>query len=362
MTQMQWRVAVVGLDHMHAGDQIALTEKLDTTTLVGVWDRDPERLRQLGDELGVPEAVRYVDLDAMLAAVTPDIAVVCSTTKEHEEYATRLAGAGIHVLLEKPFALELAEAQRIVDAATAAGVHVGVNWPLAWYESHRTAFRLIDDGAIGAVTEVHYYDGNRGPLFHSHGKKEIDAETARSIKDGSWWYDPAQGGGSLRDYLGYGATLATWFRAGEMPIDVLARVHRAPGDRVDEQGVVVAGYASALSTFQTRWGTFTDPWTHQPAPRCGFVLVGEQGTISSWDYADHVTMQTNEHPEGVDVPVDQIPAHETSGLANFAWCLSEGVPLYGPLSAETSLAGQRIVEAAIRSVGSGAAVALEDVV
>jgi predicted dehydrogenase len=361
MSNMQWRVALVGLDHMHAGDQLALIEQLASTTLVGVWDRDADRLAAFSGELGVADSARYLDLRELLREQRPDIAVVCSTTKEHVELATMLAGAGVHVLLEKPFAFELSEAQRIVESARSADVQVGVNWPLAWYPSHRTAYRLISEGAIGRVTEVHYYDGNRGPLFHTHGKKTIDPEAARQIKDGSWWYDPAQGGGSLRDYLGYGTTLATWFRAGELPIDVLARVYRAPGDRVDEQSVVVAGYADALSTFQTRWGTFTDPWTHQPAPRCGFVIVGEDGTIASWDYEDHVTLQTTDFPAGTAVAVDDIPEHESSGLANFAWCLSDGVPLYGPLSAETSLAGQRIVQAAIQSVSTGGTVNLRDV-
>jgi predicted dehydrogenase len=361
MEKKEWRVAVVGLDHMHAGDQIALIERLPSTHLVGVWDRDSVRLNQIGTELQVSESDRFLDLADLLRDQKPDIAVVCSTTKEHEKLVAELARAGVHVLLEKPFAFELAEAKQIVQSAQEADIQVGVNWPLAWYPCHRTANRLISDGAIGHVTEVHYYNGNRGPLFHTHGKKTIDAEEARAIKDDSWWYDPKQGGGSLRDYLGYGVTLATWFRGGQMPVDVLARVYRAAGDQVDEQAVVVAGYPEALSTFQTRWGTFTDPWTHQPAPRCGFVVVGTEGTITSWDYDDHVALQTQENPEGIKVAVDVIPDHEQSGIANLVWCLSNDLPLYGPLSAETSLAGQRIIEAAVRSVEAGTTVLLEDV-
>jgi len=360
MDKTHWRVALVGLDHMHAGDQFALMKQLESTQFVGVWDRDAVRLAKFGDELGIAESERYTDLERLLREQCPDVAVVCSTTKEHEELASMLADAGIHVLLEKPFAFDLAAATRIVAAAERANVQVGVNWPLAWYPSHRTTYRLISQGALGRVTEVHYYDGNRGPLFHTHGKKIIDTVTARTIKDGSWWYDPEQGGGSLRDYLGYGVTLATWFRAGELPIDVSAQVYRAPGDSVDEQAVVVARYPEALSTFQTRWGTFTDPWTHQPAPRCGFVVVGTDGTITSWDYAEHVTLQTHEIPEGTEVPVDVIPDHESGGLANFVWCLTEHAALDGPLSAEISLAGQRIVQAAIRSVETGTTIELEN--
>ena len=49
---------------------------------------------------------------------------------------------------------------------------LAINWPLAWYPPHRTARRLIAEGEIGEVIEVHYYDGNRGPLWHLADKVE----------------------------------------------------------------------------------------------------------------------------------------------------------------------------------------------
>lgn len=350
----RYRVAVIGLDHMHAGDQITLAREIDTTELVAVWDTDSDRLGRVCDDLSVQETDRYTELDRLLEERSPHVAVICSATSDHEALAERFAAAQVNILLEKPFAADLHQARNMIKAAAVGGVLLGVNWPLAWYPSHRTTRRLIADGIIGPVTEVHYYDGNRGPLFHTHGKQVVDDQTARSIKRDSWWYSADRGGGSLRDYLGYGTTIATWFRDGEMPDDVLARTYHAAGDAVDEQSVVIASYHTGLSTFQTRWGTFTDPWTHQPAPRCGFVVVGAEGTIASWDYADHVTVQTMGDPAGHPLPVDDIPAHERSALANLTWCLSEGVPLYGPLSAETSLAGQQILQAAIDSVETGA--------
>ncbi|MCU1437036.1 MAG: glucose-fructose oxidoreductase [Naasia sp.] len=358
MTAVPRRVCVVGLDHMHAGDQVGVIRDIDGARLAGVWDASPERLARFGEELAIEAGELFPDLDEMLDRAAPDVAVVCSTTAAHRGVTERLTARGIHVLLEKPFGPNLEDVAAMIAAAERAGVLLGVNWPLAWYPSHRTAHRLIADGAIGAVTEVHYYDGNRGPLFHSHGKRVIDDMTARALKDGSWWYDPEQGGGSLRDYLGYGATLATWFRGGELPDVVVAVAHSAAGDRVDEQSVTVGLYPSGLSTFQTRWGTFTDPWTEQPQPRCGFVLVGQSGTLSSWDYDEFVTLQTQQQPSSTRVPVDAIPAHEGSGLGNLLHCLDRGSRLYGPLSSGTSRDGQRIVEAAAVSAREGRAVRL----
>ena len=348
-----WRVAVVGFDHMHAGDQIAVVAADGSTVLTGVWDTDSERMNAVCDDLGVAESIRFTDLERLIEVARPQIAVICSPTSEHRRYTEYFAARGVHVLLEKPFAANLDDVHAMVAAAQAGGIQLGVNWPLAWYPVHRTAQRLIAGGSIGAVTEVHYYDGNRGPLFHTHGKRGTDAAAVQATKASTWWYSAAHGGGSLRDYLGYGTTLATWFRDGELPIDVTARVHLADGDEVDEQAVVIASYRNGLSTFHTRWGTFTDPWTHQPYPRCGFVIVGTDGTIASFDYADSVQLQTHEHPEGKLVPVDTLPPREAAGVANFVHALSTDTPLTGPISWEMSLAGQRIVEAAHSSALHG---------
>lgn len=357
----QWKIVVIGFDHMHAGDQIAAIMAHPRAVLAGAWDSDRSRMDAVCDDLGVTTELRFSDLDQLMDQAAPDIAVVCSPTDQHRRFAEYFAERGVHVLLEKPLASSLDDARAILEAAMNGSVRLGVNWPLAWYPAHRTAKRLIAEGRIGRVTEVHYYDGNRGPLFHTHGKQETDPVAVKGAKKDSWWYSAAHGGGSLRDYLGYGSTLATWFRDGELPSDVLARAYVAEGDEVDEQSVVIATYSDGLSTFQTRWGTFTDPWTDQPWPRCGFVIVGTEGTIASFDFADAVVLQTRAEPAGTSVPVDVLLLEETGGVANLVSALDSGRPLEGPTSAETSFSGQRIVEAAARSIACGTSVPMIEV-
>ncbi len=68
------------------------------------------------------------------------------------------------------------------------------------------------------MTEVHYYDGNRGPLWH--GADKIAREPTAQEKESSWFYRRAAGGGSLLDYLGYGTTLGTWYHANRKPLEV----------------------------------------------------------------------------------------------------------------------------------------------
>lgn len=357
-TVKRWKFAVIGFDHMHAGDFIRNIDRSANADLVGVWDGEAGRLERVGDDLGIPHEQRFRSIEDLIGSTGVEIAAVCSTTKDHPMWVRRLAGAGVHVIVEKPFATSLAEADEMIAAASEAGVLLAVNWPLAWYPPHRTTRRLISEGLVGRVRETHYYDGNRGPLRHVHDKREVDPSLDAEARRATWWYQAENGGGSLLDYLGYGTTLTTWFRDGELPATITARVHVAPGDEVDEQSVVIAGFAGGLSTFQTRWGTFTDPWTHQPQPRCGFIVVGTEGTISSFDYQDHITVQTREHPEGTRIPVDVLQPEAANCIDHVASVLSTGSGLTGPLSVEISRAGQQIVDSARESARTGRTVEL----
>ncbi len=121
---------------------------------------------------------------------------------------------------------------------------------------------------------------------------------------------------------------------------------------VDEHSITVVRYARGLSKFETRWGTFTDPWTHQPQPKCGFVIVGSQGTISSYDYEPHVTMQDAQYPAGLIIPADPLLPPFENPVQYFVHCLTTGAQIEGPLSPAISRIGQQIVDAAYKSAQS----------
>ena len=362
------RVVAIGFDHMHAGDQLRLAVANPDVEVVGAIDTRSDRMARVCHDVGADDLAMVVhrdaggdrDAESALDAWKPDLAVVCSTTAAHRTWVERLAERGIAVILEKPFGPSLDDVDAMIAAAARGGSALAVNWPLAWVAAHRTTARLVLTGAVGEVTEVHYYGGNRGPLRHGHDKVELDPDAAD--RAGTWWYSRAAGGGSLRDYLGYGTTLGTWFRDGEQPRSVTAASHVPPGLEVDEQSVVIASYASGLSTFHTRWGTYTDPWTHQTQPQCGFVVIGTGGSIASPDYAATVRLQDAEHPQAVDVPVDRLADHETDSIAAMLHHLDTGAPLDAPMSVPVCRTGQVVVEAAARSAETGRTVDLDPVV
>jgi glucose-fructose oxidoreductase len=339
---------------MHMGDLLRQVCEHPNATVAGIADA-PEhgtvRMTETAARLGISSERVFADWRRCLEETRPDIVILCAKTGEHGKWTTDIAPFGTHVLVEKPFAATLTDADAMIAAMRQSGKTMVINWPLAWYPPHVTTRRLIEDGVIGDVLEVHYYDGNRGPLRHIADKIEISEDEANRQKSESWWYQRASAGGSLQDYLGYGVTLGTWFLNGRRPIEVTCITDERVGLEVDEHSITVCRYESpiGLSKFETRWGTFTDPWTLQPQPKCGFVVVGTKGTISSYDYENVVRLQTREREETHEIPVDTLKSGFQNPIDHLIHHLETGCSIHGPLDPALCRIGQQIVDSAALS-------------
>lgn len=352
------RVAGINFDHFHMGDLLRMAVEHSEVEVVGICDESIERMCDVIQTFKIPDRNVFTDCERCLEQTQPDLVILCPAAAKHGDWTERVARFATHILVEKPFAASLVEADRMIQAVQATGKNLAINWPLAWYPPHCTTKRLIDEGHIGEVLEVHYYDGNRGPLWHTADKVERSAEQVAREKPHSWFYQKSHGGGSLLDYLGYGTTLGTWFMNGRKPIDVTCIADQPKGLEVDEHSITVARYETGLSKFETRWGTFTDPWTYQPQPKCGFVVVGTEGTISSYDYDDLIRVQTSDCPEGKDLSIDKLSAPMQNPIQYMVDVIQQGDSIKGPLSTTISRIGQQIVDTAVQSLEKGGPVPL----
>lgn len=343
----RWKVAGINFDHFHMGDLLRMVHSHPDAEIVAIADEKPERMVEAARNFGIAPNRVYSDIEPCLVETQPDLVILCPAAARHAEWTERVAPFGTHILMEKPFAASLAEADRMIAAMEKTGKQLAINWPLRWQPVHVKAHELIEAGTIGEVREVHFYDGNRGPLWH--GADKLEKEPTAEAKDASWFYKKAEGGGSMLDYLGYGTTLGTWYLGGKKPIEVTAMWNEPEGLEVDEHSITLARYATGLSKFETRWGTFTDPWTLQPQPKCGFNIVGSEGTLANYDYAPSVRVQTRDCPEGYEVEAPPLEAPFADPVQCFLHCLEIGVSVEGPLSPEVSRIGQQIVDTAYRS-------------
>lgn len=108
------RVLVVGCGHMGASHARAY-HKLPDFEIVGVVSRGPESRGRLSKELG--GIAEFSGFEEALAATTPDAVCISTYPDTHADYAVRAMEAGAHVFVEKPLALTVEEAERVVATA-----------------------------------------------------------------------------------------------------------------------------------------------------------------------------------------------------------------------------------------------------
>ncbi len=341
------RIAGINFDHMHMGDLLRMAHEHPGAEIVGICDEQPARMAAPVRNFALPAERVFTDYRACLEQTKPDLVVLCPAAAEHGLWTQRVAEYGVNVLVEKPFAASLAEADAMIAAVAATGKLLAINWPLRWVAAYVETKRLIDAGEIGEVIEFHHYGGNRGPLFHSADK--IERTPTAEDKARSWFYSAARGGGSLLDYAGYGATIGTWLMNGRKPLEVTCVVDQPTGLEVDEHSVIVCRYASGLSKIETRWGTFTDPWIIQPQPRCGFTIVGTAGTIAAHDYATTISLQTRSQPQPTERAVPPLQPPFQNPIQYLVHVLDGGEFELGPLHPEIARIGQQIVDSAALS-------------
>lgn len=129
--------------------------ELETAELVAVSDIDEEKGRTRAAELGCEF---YRDHGTMLAETQPDVAVILTPHPFHASIAVDCLGAGCHVLVEKPMAIQVAEADAMIAAAARAQHLLAVNFQQRLRPEVRAAKRLIQGGELGDIQHVQMVD------------------------------------------------------------------------------------------------------------------------------------------------------------------------------------------------------------
>jgi predicted dehydrogenase len=114
--------------------------------LVALVDRDPAAL--------VPGAPGFSDVDAALAEVEADMALVVVPPDAHREVAERCLAAGLPVLVEKPLAGRREDCEALVEAAARAGVELAVSQNYRYRPVIETARRVLASGRLGAIGQA----------------------------------------------------------------------------------------------------------------------------------------------------------------------------------------------------------------
>jgi predicted dehydrogenase len=119
--------------------------------LVAVFDRDIARAQAITTDFG---GEAYGELEAMLGRKDLDAVIVATPNQYHVDGVIAAATRGKHVLCEKPLAIDVATAKRMVEACYEAGVVLQVGFNQRFWSQVQIAKELIDQGFIGKIHQV----------------------------------------------------------------------------------------------------------------------------------------------------------------------------------------------------------------
>jgi myo-inositol 2-dehydrogenase/D-chiro-inositol 1-dehydrogenase/scyllo-inositol 2-dehydrogenase (NAD+) len=162
--------------------------------MVAVSDTVEENARAAAGELGLD--TWYTDYRQALENRDVDAVIVVTPTKFHHDIVIEAAGAGKHILCEKPMAMNREECQGMIDAAGKNKVKLQIGFMRRFDANFRRAKEIIDSGVIGSVVSVKSL--TRGPSTPQE-----------------WMYDIRKSNGPLAEVNSHDIDTLRWFTGSE---------------------------------------------------------------------------------------------------------------------------------------------------
>jgi predicted dehydrogenase len=225
--------------------------------VVAVADPSPGRADLVGALFELEPEARYADYRGLLARDDIDVISVGTPPTTHREIVEAAAARGVHVICEKPLALNLADCDAMVGAAEKAGVKLAVYHNYLWYTSTLKLRELIGAGAIGDVISTEIRGLGLRPWVGNE-----------SYRPG-WRFSIDQGGGGALMDAGLHALYLTEAFHGGAPVAATSSMH------YDHPGID----ASALCQMRMESGataTVEIGWQHGDG---GIAVYGSEGYL-----------------------------------------------------------------------------------
>jgi predicted dehydrogenase len=215
------RIGVVG---MGFGAKAHLPALLASPAFEVVALASPSSAARVANERGIERA--YTSCAEMLRGCELDAVTVASPPFAHREDALAALDAGKHVLCEKPFALDVSQAQEMLDASRRAGTACGLAHEFRWVPARQALKELIVNGHLKPLREIEITQLN-------------DFLRLQGTRPRGWWFERKRGGGLGGALLSHIIDTSNWF-AGRAPAKATGFLRTANPTRHDEHGEFVS--------------------------------------------------------------------------------------------------------------------------
>jgi predicted dehydrogenase len=354
------RVAVIGLGGV-AESHLEAYAGSDRVSVVAAAELRADRLRDVSQRYGIRP---YLDYRQMLAEESPDIACVLTPCSTHESIVVDCAQGGVNVLCEKPLALSLAAAQRMIESCRQAGVQLFYGSSYRYLPGVVEARRLVAAGAVGEVLLLREQNiggvgrKNQRALSPAHYPSGGPGGSSMGLVDhGIHLLDvlPWIAGSRVTSVFGRGnisgAPLGTEFAVMQLANGAICELVYEDGTfgvELPAEGVFGRGGGWDAA------GERVAPGTWQGNPGC-ISVHGSKGALRVYHYANVLYLFDESGAREIPLTGRPMPGHFATQIEAFADGLQAGDGPQTP--AEAGLEALGILLAVYESACTGAAVA-----
>lgn len=273
------RYALIGCGRISTNHiKAAVNNKLE---IVGVCDILPEKMEELLEkhELKNDNSIhRYTDYKELVAAEKPELISIATESGNHAEIALYCIEAGINVIIEKPMAMSIADANKIIELAEEKHVKVSACHQNRFNVAVQELRKAVESGRFGKI---------------SHGSIHVRWNRNKGYYDQAPWRGTwAQDGGALMNQCIHGIDLLRWMMGDEVE-EVYGATRQQFHDYLEAEDVgmaVVKFKNGAVGTIEGTTNVYPKNLeeTLYVFGENGTVKIGGTSTnsIDVWDFAD----------------------------------------------------------------------------
>jgi len=304
--------------------------KIEAHSLV---DNDEQHLKQTASDLGVARV--ETDYAATLADPDVDAVSICLPHRLHVDVTVAAAEAGKHILCEKPMAMNVDEATRMIDAASDAGVVLYVAESAVYTPMARYLHRVVETGEpIGELTLASVISGFRAQDYGYPGRR-------------SWLSTPAIGGTGVWMLNGIHTVAQMRYILGDVAT-VYAREHKASSFKRRDLEATVTTMLTLTSGVNVHLTQSAE--TRVRGTLRGYVLYGDRGSVRASEDGYQLFGNGAAEPELIAYKPQHLSSYALE-LEAFADSIEAG--LVGPTTGESERRSLAVVQAALESIESG---------
>lgn len=336
-----FKIGIAGLTHTHVHWLLGRAHDGDIE-IVGIAEPNRDLAERYLKQYNLPLSLLYPSLEEMIDRTKPEAVTAFNSIYEHLDVVKICAPRKIHVMVEKPLAVNLKHARRMEALANKYGIQLLTNYETTWYASNHLAYEMLPQ--LGELRKVVVHDGHQGPKEIGVNKEFLD-----------WLTDPVKnGGGALTDFGCYGANLTTWLMKAEKPLAVLALTQQIKPDvypKVDDEATIILAYPKAQAIIQASWN-----W---PFNRKDMELYGQTGYAIADRNELKVKTQQDQKEKSESIPSLSKPYHDP--FAYFAAVVRKEIEIKPAdlSSLPNNMIVMEILEAAKKSAKTGKIVKLK---